>query len=397
MNTQKFYINQKSMISQKVTAALVAHVYSQMGIGLATSLFCAAVIFIGLFSTLKYNAVFYACFGFYLLVTMLRYAFLYAYKQDKIVQTRPAFWAEIYTLGSMLAGISWGLFGIFVFPHIDPLQQAFMILMIAGVTAGAVPLSSAVPRAGIAFLIFTILPFIVTIATLNIIVYCLFDLALSLYLIYNIVLLTRAYELIRNSILLKFENDSLVFNLSEAKTLLEESNKKLELAATHDPLTQVANRNLFNTTLSEAIMTAKAHNKKVALLYMDLDNFKNANDIYGHDVGDQILLEITDRLKLIVGDNNMIARLGGDELTIILQNVTSITEVSKIANKVCEMISLPIKIKDMNIIMSASIGISLYPEDSHDTETLLRLADNSMYYVKMHGGNNFHFCREPVS
>jgi diguanylate cyclase (GGDEF)-like protein len=211
------------------------------------------------------------------------------------------------------------------------------------------------------------------------------------YYLYMVSLTFKTYRVIQHSFSLQFENFALLTSLTDAKSALEDMNVKLKEAATHDPLTGVANRNLFNTNFELAIRRAKQKQTNVALLFIDLDEFKEVNDIYGHHIGDEVLLIVISRLKSICKENDNISRLGGDEFTVILQNINDVDEVSSISNRVCNTIAQPIKIGDAIIKISASIGISVYPVDGKNPEQLLHDADKRMYEVKQNGGNNFLF------
>ncbi len=380
------YLSEKE-ISQQVSTSLIDHVYMQLTTGLIASLFCAGIIFIGLFSSSQDNSLLYAWFCFFLLVTLFRYLLRIIYKRQK--QVHFVLWKNMYLFGTFLGGMSWGLIGILFFYHASTIHQTLMILMLAGVTAGAVPLSSGVPSAAILFLIFSILPFIATIALLKNTTYLIFDLALSLYFVYAIILSIKTYQLIKKSILLQFEKNSLLKKLMDAKEQLEQINKNLEVTATHDPLTKVANRSLFMINLEEAVRRSCRNSKMLALFYLDLDKFKLINDQYGHNVGDYVLLIVVKRLKNFFGTNDMIARLGGDEFTVIIENVNNVNEIISTAKMICESLKSPIHINHKDLQVGVSIGISLYPDDGTDAETLIQRADKKMYFVKMQGGNSY--------
>jgi diguanylate cyclase (GGDEF)-like protein len=259
-----------------------------------------------------------------------------------------------------------------------------MLLLLGGVSAGSVALSAAVPRAGIAFLISSILPFIISIAFYNDYTYNLFNIAFSFYLIYSCVLTFKIYKLIQGSIILKYENDLLVRDL-------EKSNKILKKNATHDPLTHAANRRLFEINLETAIKNAKAYQTTVALFYIDLDKFKIANDTYGHDVGDLILKSVIQKLHAYFRKEDMISRLGGDEFAIIIENTYDHYALEKIAQKICELMAIPIQTNVTTIHISASIGIALYPDHAKNSQDLIIRADRCMYQAKQNGGNQFYF------
>ncbi|MBA3661515.1 MAG: GGDEF domain-containing protein [Gammaproteobacteria bacterium] len=373
-------------IASKTCAHLINHVYKQTNLAMVASFFCAAIVFLGLIPTFKYNFSLYAWFSFYALITFLRISVVYAFEHRNL-STHINLWRNLYIVGSLFGGMSWGLLAILLLPYATPEQQMLIILMLAGVTAGALPLSSAVPAAAIAFLVTSILPFLITIALFGTYIHYLFDMALLVYLLYSMVLVLRAYRLVRDASILQFENDSLLQHLSEAKIQLENSNKKLEETATHDALTSIPNRSLFQRKLEEAILKARKSQQRGALLYIDLDRFKLVNDVYGHDVGDKLLIEIVGELKNYFTHNEVIARLGGDEFTVILENIKNSDAIEKIAEELCDIIAKPIQIKNLIIKISASIGIAVFPGDGTNAETLLTVADKAMYYVKEHGGS----------
>jgi diguanylate cyclase (GGDEF)-like protein len=380
----------------KVQLELISHVYQQMTIGLFASLACAGIVFIGLYSQTKNNGMLFVWLSFFCLVTVIRLAFVYYFQHDKHQEDNSILWSNLCVFGALLGGISWGFLGTFIFPDANIMEQMLIILMLSGVTAGAVPLSSGVPNAAIAFLVSALLPLIISIALFKSYVYLLFDAALVLYLIYSVVLSLRSYELIKNTIVLQFENDALLTTLEEAKKNLELANDKLEVAATHDPLTQVANRSLFDKNMKEAIDRCLLNQSKLALLYIDFDDFKKINDDYGHRAGDQFLILTIQRLKEFFGEKGSIARLGGDEFTVILENIYERDKVALMAEQLCQLLARPVVLRQITVRSSVSIGISIYPDDGDDAETLLQCADKLMYEVKSKGGNSFSLYREHV-
>ena len=164
---------------------------------------------------------------------------------------------------------------------------------------------------------------------------------------------------------------------------METVNKKLQQTALSDILTGLPNRQLFNDRLNRAIeVFPKKANKIMALLMIDLDNFKNINDSFGHPTGDDMLRQMSNRLKPLMKIGDSLARMGGDEFTIILRDVTNEQEVLDFVNKVQMKISEPIPIHGKESKMSASVGVSLYPAHGHDSETLIKHADLALYKAK---------------
>lgn len=161
--------------------------------------------------------------------------------------------------------------------------------------------------------------------------------------------------------------------------------------AHHDALTGLPNRALFGDRLTHAIEQAKRHKTKIALFFIDLDRFKQINDSLGHQVGDRVLMAVTERLKAKIRKEDTLARLGGDEFTIIIEGMEKIQDVSHLAQKILEVLSQPIHIEGHTLYISCSIGISLYPQDDTEANTLIKYADTAMYKAKEEGRNNFQF------
>ncbi len=171
---------------------------------------------------------------------------------------------------------------------------------------------------------------------------------------------------------------------------LSNANQHLQFLATHDNLTGLPNRILFFDRLEQAIKKSRRQKHRFALFFIDLDDFKRINDYFGHLVGDQVLQTVADILNHVVRDSDTVARLAGDEFTIILDNVQDISNIKAIARKAIKAVSQPIEVPQETVVMTVSIGISLFPDHGEDAETLLRKADAAMYHVK-NGDKNGYF------
>ena len=167
--------------------------------------------------------------------------------------------------------------------------------------------------------------------------------------------------------------------------------KGLSYLAQYDALTGLANRVLFKERLARSLIRADRNNTYVALMFIDLDRFKNVNDTLGHDAGDRLLIEVSKRLSGVVREGDTIARLGGDEFTIILEEIKREEVVSQIATKLLSQMTDPFEIDGMEIFVTPSIGITMYPQDSTDAGSLLKNADTAMYRAKDTGRNGFQF------
>lgn len=180
-------------------------------------------------------------------------------------------------------------------------------------------------------------------------------------------------------------------------TFRKEIENQLRLQATHDTLTGLPNRYLFTDRLSHAIAQADRAAQKAALLFVDLDGFKEVNDRHGHAAGDQLLVEVAKRLQALVRASDTVARLAGDEFTLILSGVIKSHDARIVAEKVVETLSKPFLLKECQASISASVGIALYPDDASDSDKLLIAADAAMYSIKQKGKNGYGFFREPVN
>lgn len=167
--------------------------------------------------------------------------------------------------------------------------------------------------------------------------------------------------------------------------------KNLEHQAYHDSLTGLPNRALLLDRIDQAIRHAKRNKSLLAVLFLDLDNFKQINDSFGHSVGDSVLVSVSGMLKTALRDMDTIARLGGDEFTILLSEFEKEEEINEITAKLFEILRRPLMIKGSELFVTTSIGISVFPDDGENPEILLRNADAAMYRAKEQGRNGFEF------
>lgn len=171
----------------------------------------------------------------------------------------------------------------------------------------------------------------------------------------------------------------------------------LDHQAHHDALTGLPNRILFNDRLKQAIEKAKRNKSEFALLFIDLDRFKEINDSLGHTAGDEVLITVTSRLIETIREEDTVARLGGDEFTVILEDLNQVQDASLIANKILKNLSQPININNHVLYVSSSIGISIYPEDGESAQNLLKYADSAMYKAKDEGRNNYQYYNSTMT
>ncbi len=180
-------------------------------------------------------------------------------------------------------------------------------------------------------------------------------------------------------------------------TVLKRSQERLDYQAHHDLLTDLPNRLLFEDRLSHALQRAKRESEHVAVLFVDLDRFKNINDTLGHPVGDRVLQEVAKRLASSLRQTDTVARLGGDEFTVILEDVNGEIEAGLVAEKLLDDLRRPVKAEGQDFFVSASIGVSLFPRDGDDVATLVKNADAAMYRAKEQGRNSYEFYAQEMT
>lgn len=189
---------------------------------------------------------------------------------------------------------------------------------------------------------------------------------------------------------------SVALNLNKNKVL--ELNKELKYKSHHDSLTGLPNRLYLNEKIDEIKQQSKENSKKFAIIFLDLDHFKNINDTLGHDVGDALLKKVAGILKNnIKNRNDLITRIGGDEFIIVVGNITSIDDLLPIINNLLIEFRKEMLIKGYSLRLSASIGISIYPDDSTSIRELMKYADIAMYKSKEHGRDNFSFFTQTLN
>jgi diguanylate cyclase (GGDEF)-like protein/PAS domain S-box-containing protein len=172
---------------------------------------------------------------------------------------------------------------------------------------------------------------------------------------------------------------------------------KLNKLAHFDTLTSLPNRMMFQNSLKTMLSRANRNQTKVALMFIDLDNFKMINDTLGHDYGDLLLQEVATRLKKTLRAEDAVSRLGGDEFTIILDDIKDVSYPSIVAQKIIDALSTPIKLKDEMGYIGASVGISIFPDDTPELEQLIKNADLAMYKAKKEGKNIYRYFTEDMT
>ncbi|MFO7705384.1 MAG: diguanylate cyclase [Halopseudomonas sp.] len=196
----------------------------------------------------------------------------------------------------------------------------------------------------------------------------------------------------------KQDKELLQFVSSQVATAIERkrTHSRLEFLARYDHLTELPNRALFLDRLHTALQRAQNDELQLAVLYLDMDNFKQINDTFGHATGDHLLREVAQRLKQCVRESDTVGRLGGDEFAILLDNISKLGDATLVARKVLAALSHPYTLDGKTVLSAPSLGIAMYPEHGQDQLHLVRLADEAMYVAKRNGGKRYSLARSPT-
>lgn len=305
-------------------------------------------------------------------------------------------WIDHHIVLTLFSGLSWASL-LFFFDPALPFYGQLLIIM----TMGYMPVAS-IPNNAIVLPVYYAFaaPNLLGLLIWSLLVVDIFTLEYStLTLAYSAVLFITAHTYhknLRQSLQARAQNERLITDLSQA-------NKQLEEFAYIDPLTGLTNRRWFQEQADTALERCQRHKRTLALILIDLDNFKRVNDELGHTAGDEVLMTIAKRLKSTFRQTDSIshaqmdaARFGGDEFIVLLEDIKSSSDVEKAAERVLHEVREPIKTGACSIQPSCSMGIALYPADGNTIAMLIRRADVALYRVKDSGRNNFQFYDDTV-
>ncbi len=198
---------------------------------------------------------------------------------------------------------------------------------------------------------------------------------------------------------LRDDNGKIYNFVSVGKDITErmQTQERLHFLAHHDLLTELPNRAMLIERLNHAINRTQSTNEPLAVIFLDLDRFKIINDTLGHNAGDQLLQKVADRLRPCVRKRDTVARIGGDEFVILLENIKDIASITSVASNLLDTLAQPFLLEGRELFVTSSIGIGVYPQDGEDSNTLLKNADTAMYRAKEHGRNNYQFYSADMS
>lgn len=288
------------------------------------------------------------------------------------------YWYNLVVVTSALSGLIWGLAGVFLFTEQDLVHQIFLAFVVGGMCAGAITSLSAIQTASWSFLVLALSPIIAQFLLINNDISFPMTAMSTLFMIMLLVSAKRLNGTIIGSLKIRKEHE-----------IAEET---IRYQAFYDELTDLPNRRLLLDTLKKEIAKSKRHCRFGAVLFFDLDRFKRINDSLGHRFGDELLVQVAQRISSRLRTEDIAARLGGDEFVVLLPEVgnnheLASTQSEHIANQIKELFDKPFDIQSQQIYLTVSIGISLYPTDNTIAEDLIQYADVAMYEAKNEGRN----------
>ncbi len=316
------------------------------------------------------------------LITLLRAGIYLFWRLSGRQRERHLFFTRLYGAGALAAGIAWAALLLFYDAALPVYLQLFILIVLVGMPIAAMPTNSIRPSVYYSFS-FPIL--------LGLFFWSLFmveQLHVQFFLVaatYSVILviIARTYHLNLQKTL-------------ETRNANQQLLERLRQMAYFDPLTGLANRRWFRETAIKALERGRRHGSRVALLLLDLDNFKQVNDRYGHECGDRLLEEIARRLTrclrqtdTVVRTDGDLARIGGDELTILLEDIRTAGDVGVVAERILSTLHQPVDLGEARLRPSASLGIALYPDHGEDFKQLMHHADSAMYQAKKAGKNQY--------
>jgi len=366
----------------RLEAELTHCVYWAIPLSLLVVLVCSSVLMLILAETRLDSWTLISWYGAVLAMLLLRWNSYRRYQKAVVVAEPAAHWSRHALLGAVVSGLVWGALPLLLWPPGAPQQQAAEMVVLAGIGAGAAVTLAPLLPAALAFLWLALPPLVVRLVFEG-------D-QVSLYL----ALLSVVYLLSLSAATRRM--NLLVETAFTTRYQREQAEAQVKQQAYFDALTGLANRRMLMERLQQVYARARRHGEHLAVLFLDLDNFKTINDSLGHQVGDQLLKEVARRLQLRLREEDLVARLGGDEFVIVQGDLSAgqqeaQLDVERLAQDLRRRVAMPYHIQGHELHLSTSIGIAMFPEDGDSVEQLLQHADAAMYKAKDAGRNAVRF------
>ncbi len=316
----------------------------------------------------------YLWLGMVVVITIVRMALMNLYRSAAPADIDPDRWGNLFIASSGAMGLAWGVLSGILFAQADEPGQSLIAVTVAGMVAGAVVTNGFIAKAYYAFMLPALLPLIARAFQGD----PRFGVPLGILgTIFGLFMFLSARR----------TSQSLMSNLVSIYRL-EEMTHELNRAQ-HDQLTGLPTRSLLYDRLEQAVLHAERHRKLLAVLFIDLDGFKQLNDTLGHDAGDQVLRQLAQRLKESVRAEDTVARHGGDEFVLVLSDLSRAGDVEPVVRKLLAHIAALQIGEDPTRMLTASIGVSFFPHDGRDGNALISSADAAMYRAKQRGKNRY--------
>ncbi len=316
------------------------------------------------------------------LVTIIRAGLYLYWRLSGRQRERYRFFTRLYAAGALAAGIAWASLLFFYHAGLPVYLQLFILVVLVGMPVAAMPTNSICPPVYYSFSV----PILLALFYWSLFV--VEELHVQFFLVavtYSVILAIIARTYHRN-----------LQQTLETRNANQQLMERLQQMAYYDPLTGLANRRWFRETAVRALERGRRHGSRVALLLLDLDNFKQVNDHYGHECGDRLLEEIAHRLTrclrltdTVVRTDGDLARIGGDELTILLEDIRTTDDARLVAERILSCLHQPVDLGEATLQPSASLGIALYPDHGDEFKQLMHHADRAMYRAKRSGKNRY--------
>jgi len=383
---------------RQVYAAQIRLLYTNANAGVWVTVFVATVLGYLQWGVISHPIVL-AWLMYMLVISSVRFTLARCYWRAASTDTNARGWANTFTIGTGLSAMGWGAAGVLLYPEARLANQVILAFVLGGMMLGAGSILAARPEAVLTFIIPTALPVLVRFLLQGGNPHLAMGLLATIFTAAILITAWQIYLTVRSSLNLQFENEDLVVDLQNAKNHAETLNQELEIRvqvrtaelqdalaeneylAYHDALTGMPNRRLLEDRLEQALARADRRPHKVAVLALDLDNFKEVNDTFGHRVGDLVLKSVVTRVKARLRASDTLARTGGDEFTVVAEVADALG--AQILVSALELaFARPFEVEGELVTTGASIGVALYPDDGRSADELHSAADKVMYVAK---------------